>query len=150
MPSALAADYLCCNRPPASAGKTCIELGAGTGVVGISLARVGAARVVLTDGNGATVENCRHNLKLNGCWQEHKQNAVYSSTPQVQRLVCVVEPYWLCLLPSGCCCLKGVQVGLLVVQVVQVQQMCWEEQCPIHPDTILAADVLYDPGEMLA
>lgn len=60
--------------PPAFADKSCLELGAGTGVVGISLARMGAARVLLTDGNSATVENCSHNLQLNGCWQTHIQN----------------------------------------------------------------------------
>lgn len=48
-------------------GQSCLELGCGAGVVGVALSRVGAAVVHLTDGNAATVYNCRENLEINRC-----------------------------------------------------------------------------------
>lgn len=48
------------------AGKFCAELGCGTGMCGVALARAGACPVLLTDGNETVVENCRCNLELNG------------------------------------------------------------------------------------
>ena len=33
------------------------------------------------------------------------------------------------------------------LQVVQVSQMQWEKPNDLHPDVVLAADVLYDPGQ---
>ncbi len=47
------------------AGKACLELGCGTGLTGVALARVGA-RPVLTDGAAFALDNCRANLELNG------------------------------------------------------------------------------------
>lgn len=47
------------------AGRRCCELGCGPGVVGISLQRVGAGSILLTDGDGQTLLNCRHNLGIN-------------------------------------------------------------------------------------
>jgi hypothetical protein len=57
---------LCLSRPELFAGKACLELGCGTGMVGVALARAGARSVVLTDGNAAVVDNCCANLALNG------------------------------------------------------------------------------------
>lgn len=34
------------------------------------------------------------------------------------------------------------------MQVVEVTQMQWEESCGLQPDIVLAADVLYDPGQL--
>ena len=48
-----------------TAGKRCLELGCGAGLVGVALARLGA-RALLTDGCGPTVQNCVRNLALNG------------------------------------------------------------------------------------
>lgn len=48
-------------------GSSCLELGCGAGVVGVALCRTGAATVQLTDGNGAAVDNCKHNLEINNC-----------------------------------------------------------------------------------
>jgi predicted nicotinamide N-methyase len=47
-------------------GQTVVELGAGCGLPGITLARYSKAqRVVLTDRHDATVDNLRHNVALN-------------------------------------------------------------------------------------
>ena len=42
-----------------------MELGCGSGLLGICLQRAGAGHIVLTDGDIATLENCRHNLSVN-------------------------------------------------------------------------------------
>ncbi len=66
-----------------SAGKTCVELGCGTGLVGICLARLGAcAAISLTDGNSQSLENCCRNLQQNGVlFADHEQPP--SSSKQV-------------------------------------------------------------------
>ncbi len=53
--------WQCCT------GSNCLELGCGAGVVGVALCRSGAAKVQLTDGNDAAVDNCKHNLEINKC-----------------------------------------------------------------------------------
>lgn len=35
-----------------------------------------------------------------------------------------------------------------MMQVVEVTEMQWEQPCALQPDIVLAADVLYDPGEL--
>ena len=54
------------GNPEKFRGKRCCELGAGAGVVGVALHRVGAKSVELTDGDAATVRNLERNLGLNG------------------------------------------------------------------------------------
>ena len=49
------------------AGSSCLEVGCGAGVLGVALCRVKAAVVLLTDGNGAAVSNCKGNLVINNC-----------------------------------------------------------------------------------
>ena len=46
------------------AGKRCLELGCGSGLLGVILARL-QAHAVLTDGSTSTLENCMHNLAIN-------------------------------------------------------------------------------------
>lgn len=46
-----------------------------------------------------------------------------------------------------CCNVSAYEVDLQPLQVVQAWQMCWEEPCNVEADIVLAADVLYDPGE---
>lgn len=46
-----------------------MELGCGAGVTGIGLHRVGASAVVLTDSDASSLQNCRHNLEINGVLQ---------------------------------------------------------------------------------
>ena len=67
-----------CAAPPA--GKTCIELGCGPGLVAACLARLQPARLLLTDGDPQTLVNCCSNLALNGhsvrllgSWQQGAQ-----------------------------------------------------------------------------
>ena len=43
----------------------CLELGSGTGVAGLTLAQLGAERVVLTDNDDDVLELMRRNVKLN-------------------------------------------------------------------------------------
>ncbi|CAD7695028.1 unnamed protein product [Ostreobium quekettii] len=54
------------NNPVLFSGRSILELGSGTGLVAVCLARVGARLAILTDGQQKAVENCRHNLNLNG------------------------------------------------------------------------------------
>ena len=46
-------------------GRRCVELGCGVGMAGVAAARAGAARVLCTDGDAETLENCKLNLRLN-------------------------------------------------------------------------------------
>lgn len=43
-----------------------MELGSGTGLLGIALSRVGTDSILLTDGDPSAFDNCRHNLGGNG------------------------------------------------------------------------------------
>lgn len=60
------------------AGKRCLEIGCGPGLVASCLCRVGAQELLLTDGDPQTLVNCLSNLGLNGhthaellgSWQE--------------------------------------------------------------------------------
>lgn len=52
--------------PTVGAGKRCIEIGCGPGLVASCLCRVGAKQLLLTDGDPQTLVNCISNLNLNG------------------------------------------------------------------------------------
>eukprot|EP01063_Lacrimia_lanifica_P035888 TRINITY_DN6964_c0_g1_i1.p3 TRINITY_DN6964_c0_g1~~TRINITY_DN6964_c0_g1_i1.p3 ORF type:complete len:217 (+),score=84.63 TRINITY_DN6964_c0_g1_i1:2173-2823(+) len=54
-----------CKYPERVKGKTAVEIGAGTGLVGIAAAKVGAKRVVLTD-LPTELPLLRENVELNG------------------------------------------------------------------------------------
>eukprot|EP00892_Ulva_mutabilis_P011082 jgi/Ulvmu1/8346/UM042_0052.1 len=54
------------NNPHVARGRRCLELGAGTGLVGVVCAQLGASQVCVTDGNAAALENCRAVLQING------------------------------------------------------------------------------------
>ena len=47
-------------------GKQGMELGCGAGLVGVCLARVSVQLAVLTDGQHEALQNCTHNLRING------------------------------------------------------------------------------------
>lgn len=65
----------CLSNPDLFRGKSCIELGCGTGVVGVALARAGASPLLLTDGNAEAVANCCRNLALNGVEVQSEEDA---------------------------------------------------------------------------
>ena len=54
------------NHAKYFAGKRCLELGSGVGLVGIILARIGASEIWCTDGDTDAVQNCLQNFELNG------------------------------------------------------------------------------------
>ena len=64
-PGAIALAHEIADRPGDFAGKSVLELGAGTGLPGIVAASLGA-RVVQTDHQGLVLDLCRRNGALNG------------------------------------------------------------------------------------
>jgi hypothetical protein len=56
--------YLCENKDLVC-GKTVVELGAGLGLAGIVAHKIGASKVVLTDGDTDTLDNMRDNVASN-------------------------------------------------------------------------------------
>lgn len=104
------------------AGKFCIELGCGTGMVGVALARAGASPLLLTDGNAEAVGNCRRNLALNGVEVQSEEHAhgtqvQWHGTICVQNIMCAYKGmHYDCASSSamsvairrssspGCCC----------------------------------------------
>ena len=115
----------CHNRrhAPLPAGRVCLELGAGTGMVAVALHRVGAARVICTDGNEQALDNCRRNLHLNGV---PLRTAAPSEEPAA-------------VLPTCGAASGGVECW----------QLWWEDGWDAargpQPDVVLGADLLYDP-----
>ena len=78
------------GNPGKFRGKRCCELGAGAGVVGVALHRVGAKSVELTDGDAATVRNLERNLGLNGIRCDAAGDGSGSSSPGRCRVSCQV------------------------------------------------------------
>ena len=120
-------------------GRCCLELGCGSGMVGVALHRCGAARVILTDGNLETVANCRRNLALNGLPVQQGYagggggdgGGGYSAG-------------------SGCSKQQPQQASL------ECRLLAWEDSWPARgqeqhlqqqqqPTVVLGADLLYDP-----
>jgi len=55
------------NHPAIFADRRCLDVGCGSGLVGLALHRVAAAApVVLLDGDAAALANCERNMALNG------------------------------------------------------------------------------------
>lgn len=132
---ALAEYVLSC--PGSFAGRACIELGCGSGLVGICLALAGASSVTLTDCDPDTLVNCRLNLQLNGVPVAAAGSAAESGSPRT--------PY-----VSGCDGEEGVGSGLQVTAPVRVSHLDWSHTEALdelgRQDVVLGADVLYDPG----
>jgi ribosomal protein L11 methylase PrmA len=55
------------------AGRVCLELGCGLGLLGVCLSRIGTARTILTDGDVAALENCIYNLRMNGVFEQSEE-----------------------------------------------------------------------------
>ncbi|KAL2650618.1 hypothetical protein R1flu_018746 [Riccia fluitans] len=54
------------SYPELVKGYSCLELGSGTGICGVWLARLCCSKLVLTDGSLSALANLRHNLTING------------------------------------------------------------------------------------
>ncbi|CAM6083604.1 unnamed protein product [Calypogeia fissa] len=54
------------SHPQLVHGRSCIELGSGTGICGVWLSMLAPSKAVLTDGALQTLANLRHNLDING------------------------------------------------------------------------------------
>lgn len=55
----------CCLTLVSWQGRSCLELGSGSGLCGIALINIGAQSITLSDGNEAAIQNCEHNVALN-------------------------------------------------------------------------------------
>ncbi|ONK78280.1 uncharacterized protein A4U43_C02F16620 [Asparagus officinalis] len=64
-PSSLFLSEIIVTYQDTFSNKVCFEVGSGAGLIGISLIRVGASEVVLTDGDESTLANMKYNLELN-------------------------------------------------------------------------------------
>lgn len=163
------------TKPPARAsneGPLCLELGSGCGVVGAALVAVGADRVVLTDGDLQTVDNCSANFRLNGIC--HTQVDSRNSDEPLTWCECDIGPglsvsespaYASADDMNGISLSGGSDISGLGDPAVQncdgsgslegrcrrcpsrvCQLFRWEDRpVPVAPDVVLASDVLYDP-----
>ncbi|KAK7397232.1 hypothetical protein VNO78_18399 [Psophocarpus tetragonolobus] len=64
-PASLFLSELILSHPELFSNKSCFEIGSGVGLVGLCLAHVKAYKVILSDGDLATLSNMRFNLELN-------------------------------------------------------------------------------------
>ncbi|KAJ3683222.1 hypothetical protein LUZ60_013449 [Juncus effusus] len=114
-PSSLFLSEFIISNAKIFANKFCFEVGSGVGLVGIALNHIGASKVVLTDGDMATLANMRANLELNNvCF-----NTAQDSMNQIAHKVECRHLSWELASESE---LKNYQ-----------------------PDIILGADVIYNP-----
>ena len=79
--------YIAQDKPVRCAGKTVLELGCGSGLLGVILARLGA-HAVLTDGSAPTLANCMHNLHLNGVAAQRVGPAVAAEVANSNKVSC--------------------------------------------------------------
>ncbi|XP_044963991.1 putative uncharacterized protein DDB_G0277003 [Hordeum vulgare subsp. vulgare] len=67
-PSSLFLSEFILSFPELFAKKCCFELGSGVGLVGVCLNRVGASKVILTDGDASTLTNMKANMEMNNLY----------------------------------------------------------------------------------
>ena len=70
-----------------------MELGSGSGLLGVVLVKKGAAEAVLTDGDPAALANLRHNLHINDVLERKArphQDCASSFKDQVLRRCCAM------------------------------------------------------------
>jgi len=116
------------SNPDLVADRCCLELGAGTGLLGLCLALAGSQRVVLTDGDRTCLENLQLNLETNG----YRPVALEDVDTSTQRLdVGVSYLHWDEAVATGDSARTPLDTFLAVLKR------------PV--DVVLAADVLYDP-----
>ena len=122
------------HNPWSAAGRTCLEIGCGAGMVGVALHRAGTAHVLCTDGDAQTVANCQVNLQLNGVPLANGSSG------------------WKCSSSSSSIAATEWQ---LPQAAAECRQLCWEDGWPganeaggeqrQAPTVVLGADLLYDP-----
>ncbi|CAL5194700.1 unnamed protein product [Lathyrus oleraceus] len=114
-PSSLFLSELILSHPELFSNKSCFEIGAGVGLVGLCLAHVKASEVILTDGDLSTLANMKLNLELNNLNVETDALQRNEDTSTVK---CLYLPWE-------------------TASESQLQD--------IMPNVVLGADVIYDP-----
>ncbi|KAG0504748.1 hypothetical protein M758_N021500 [Ceratodon purpureus] len=119
-PAGLLLSEFVLSHPELFYGQNCVEVGAGAGMVGVLLARIGASKVLLTDGSLATLANMRHNLSINNVKVEGMEE------------------------------INGCEQHAHFSTTVKCQQLMWEtlsdkELHTLESNVILGADLIYDP-----
>ena len=119
---------------PVQAGKRCLELGCGTGMVGVALARAGAAELLLTDGNADAVANCRRNLALNGVDVDPISGQSNVQVSDTSAGACAVTSH------------RRSSHDPTPGAAMQVMQRAWDSDWSdvSAPEVLLGADVMYD------
>lgn len=88
-----------------------LELGCGSGAVGVAVARAAAAQVLLTDGDAASVHNCIINCWLNGLNVKTWQVGCHRAWPKDELLMMFkawsAAAYALVSTVKGACCSQG-------------------------------------------
>ncbi|KAI7837557.1 hypothetical protein COHA_008572 [Chlorella ohadii] len=133
------------NNAALIAGRACLEIGCGAGMVGVALHRAGAAHVLCTDGDSQTVVNCRFNLQLNGV-------PLANSTCSCGDSTCGRTGH------GGSSSSSSSSEGMgrhPRHATAECRQLCWEDGWPGTlgadeelqqvPTVVLGADLLYDP-----
>ena len=85
------------EHPGTVTGKRVVELGAGTGIVGLAVARLGAAHTVITDLD-TVCPLIQQNCRLSGVEDRYEQQAVVLLRTRmafcVCRIACLVRRPW--------------------------------------------------------
>jgi len=82
------------NNPHLVQGKTLVDFGAGSGVVGIAAKMAGAKRVVLCDKDPKALEVCRLNAELNGVETEFSASLEDILNTEISSMVTVADVFY--------------------------------------------------------
>ncbi|KAJ9530964.1 hypothetical protein QJQ45_028748, partial [Haematococcus lacustris] len=107
--------------PHLVAGRSCLELGCGSGALATCVTRLCPSHLILTDGDESSITNCMHNLRLNG-------------VPQGAMRKCDARD--LSLGPRS--------------PPIQCSSLWWSERlenevAAISPQVVLGSDLMYNP-----
>lgn len=121
-PSSLFLSEFLLSHPELFSNKCCFEVGSGVGLVGICLANVKASKVILTDGDLASLSNMKFNLETNqvAIMGKLKQKDYQDPTSTTQ-----------------------VECRYLTWELASAEEL---QNC--GADVILGADVIYDPSSV--
>ncbi|CAN4125025.1 unnamed protein product [Withania somnifera] len=115
-PSGLFLSEFILSFPEVFSEKSCLEVGSGVGLVGVCLAQANCSKVILTDGDLATLANMKFNLDLNQLATDLLGHTQKTNTDT--NIHCLHLPW---------------------------ESATENELCEFLPDIVLAADVIYDP-----